>query len=75
MGNSHVKRSSGRLPVYVVDSIARIHYNRCATSRLAPEGLLKGQRLEHYVGIFLYTRAWKDFHPDSEEIAGPNNGD
>jgi hypothetical protein len=31
-------------------------------------GQLKGEALEHVVGIVSFTRSWSDFHPDSEYI-------
>ena len=32
------------------------------------EGDLKGRRLEHWVGIVSYRRAWDVFHPDSKTV-------
>ena len=37
-------------------------------SGVATGGPLTGKRLEHLPGIVSFTRAWKVFHPDSEEV-------
>lgn len=39
-----------------------------ASTGVALEGPLKGQRLERQLGMFAYSRAWLTFHPRSQSV-------
>ena len=55
------------------DSQTRSTWSRA--SGTATEGPLAGQALEHLPGIVSFRRAWKEFYPDSTEIAVPSRPD
>lgn len=48
------------------DSQAKSMWRRA--TGVATQGPLAGKRLEHLPGIVSFTRVWKVFHPDSEEV-------